>query len=67
MSEDEARVLITHTFNNIKLDSYEYLQCHGNILFVCENQKLIGNNIINLVGSGSLYIKELMRIYSKHR
>jgi hypothetical protein len=59
MSEDEVRVLITNLFEKINLISFAYLRCQGNTLSLCENQSLNGNDIINLIGSGCLYIQEI--------
>ena len=60
MSAEEVNAIVLEGFKIIKLDKFEYLKCQkNNSLLVAENQKLDGNGVIELAGSGCLYLHEL--------
>lgn len=60
MSVEEVNAIVLEGFKIIKLDKFEYLKCQkNNSLLVAENQKLDGNGVIELAGSGCLYLHEL--------
>lgn len=60
MSYGEVHAVVLQGFEAIKLENFQYLQCHkDSTLVIFENQKLDGNGVISLAGFGSLYLHEL--------
>lgn len=63
MSNEEVKKTIVNGFDNIGIEKFQYLRgTKENKLLKYENQNLDGNAIINLAGSGSLYIQEQPKI-----
>ena len=60
MSAEEVNIIVLEGFKVINLVKFEYLKCQkNNSLIVAENQKLDGNGVIELAGSGCLYLHDV--------
>ena len=58
LDEDEVKELLSENFEALKDAEVQYLQSHkNNSLSVANEQNLDGVGLINLAGSGSLYLK----------
>lgn len=59
LSADEVRDVILEGFKATGIENFVYLQAHrSNTLTKSEDQKLNGNEVIALAGSGCLYLQE---------
>ncbi len=57
MASSEVRKVISDTFSGFNTESAQYLRCkQNNMVEVCDDQELNGDEAIDLAGQGSLYL-----------